>query len=228
MSSVLIIVGIVIVVAAAAVIYINIPKPSVPEGPTTLVTVRLHDTQEVDLSKVTMDDLPPSMLAMFGITNFALSGTVTINSFSARDVTIKLYNKDYGQWITVVEGYTVTDLTTSNDFSKEIPVGTYEKVSVYFGTIDLDMTHGMINVFVSGVYQGKPFTWGSTVPPGSQNYNGSIPVNKAFEALFGPMKIEDHKTVDVDIGRPFVLYPTSNQKWVLETKSSYSLEARVV
>ena len=181
------------------------------------VTVRLHDAQVIDLSQ--KEEEIASVVSKFGVTDFHISGTVTINSLSATDVTIKLLNKDTGEWITIIEGQTVTDLTTANDFTKDIPIGTYEKLSVHFGTLDLDMTHTEIGM--SGTYQGIPFNW--TVPAGSCNYSGSIPVNQTFEVSF-TVTVTESRVVDVDTGEPFFLsYDGTN--WTLTTKSSYTLQA---
>ena len=202
----------VVAVVAVVATYFLVPKPKL-----VTLTVRLHDAQVIDLSQ--HEEEIASLVSQYGITDFHISGTVTISSLSATDVTIKLLNKDTGEWITIIEGQTVTDLTTANDFAKGIPTGTYEKLSVHFGTLNLDMTHTEIGI--SGAYQGIPFSW--TVSAGSFDYSGSIPVNQTFEVSF-TVTITEDKIVDVDTGEPFFLsYDDAN--WALTTKSSYTLRA---
>lgn len=99
---------------------------------TTSATVKLHDAESIDLSTW------ENNISITGV-NVSVTGTVTVNAFSATNITVKLHNKDSGQWVTIVEDKNISDLTVVNELTKEISSGTYDKVSVYIGMIDIDI-----------------------------------------------------------------------------------------
>ncbi len=203
----------VVVVAGAAVYLLGGPKIQ-PTGGIAMnasATVKLHDAEVIDLAVWTenfMPDIP-------GLT-ISISGTATVNSFSASNVTVKLHNKTTDQWITIVDGQTITDMTVANDLVKEISAGTYDKVSVYIGTITIDVTVSDIVVsgYVDPTYFGAPagtptVNIGMTVP--GDNYTGSFGINKEFVLNFlSEVEVTEgeNQVFDADTNSPFNPSPT--------------------
>lgn len=176
-------------------------------------TVKLHDAQIIDIAQVASEYLPN----IPGVSVTA-SGTITINSFSVTDVTVKLHNSTTGEWITVVENLDITDMTTINNLTEEIASGTYDKVSVHIGTITIDMSwtplvfsytidYGQMQIpqeLLPYIQAYLPSTGGYTVPAGS--FNTSVTLNQTFEISFSSV-IEvtegENQVFDVDTGAPF-------------------------
>ena len=109
-----VIVFVVVLALAGAGAYLLFIKPAAKE---VSVTVRLHDAETIDLSQLAQEYMPE---LPFGI-SVSVSGTVTINSFSATNVTVRLHNKDTGEWATIVENQIVTDLTVETISSRTFP-----------------------------------------------------------------------------------------------------------
>lgn len=125
------IVLVVAILAAGAIAY-TLTRPAGPGG-TTLnasATVKLHDTQTVDLGGWADNYMPK----LPGVT-VDVSGKVTVNKFEASNVTVKLHNKDTGEWVTIIENETINDLTRVNELHKEISSGVYDAVKICVGTI---------------------------------------------------------------------------------------------
>jgi len=160
-------------------------------------TVMLHDAETIDLSEYE-DSITPYLPAGASID---ISGTFTVNLFSATNVAVKLHNRTADEWITIVEGHTVTDMTESNDFAADISSGTYDKVSLYVGTITLDVSWSEITINLANSL-GAPED-SVTAPAGS--YSGSVTLDQEFEI---PLATEvvvaegEHQVFDVDTGAP--------------------------
>ena len=187
----------VVVIAAAgvsAVVLLNRGGPAM----NATATVRLHDAEVINLSDYEnsiTSYLPPDA-------SLDVSGTFTVNTFSVTNVTVRLHNKTAGEWITIVEGQTIADMTTSNDLVAAISSGTYDRVSLYMGTMILDVSWSEITLSFTNV-PGTPDNI-FTLPPGS--YSESVTINKTIELSFATevVVIEgENKVFDVDVGAPF-------------------------
>ena len=161
-------------------------------------TVRVHDAETINLSdyeNIIMSYLPAGA-------SMDVSGTFTMNSFSVTNVTVRLHNKTADEWITIVEGQTIADMTTSNDLVAAISSGTYDRVSLYMGTMILDVSWSEITLSFTNV-PGIPDS-SFTVHAGS--YSDPVTVNKTIELSFATevVVIEgEHKVFEVDTGAPF-------------------------
>ena len=161
-------------------------------------TVRLHDAETVNLSDYE-NRITPYLPAGASIN---VSGTFTVNSFSVTNVTVKLHNKTADEWITVVEGQTIADMTQNNDLVVAISSGTYDKVSLYMGTMTLDVSWSEITFNATNI-PNVPDN-GFTAPAGS--YSGLVTSNQAFELSFATEVVVTEGTnqvFDVDVGAPF-------------------------
>ena len=142
-------------------------------------------------------------------------GTVTVNSFSATNITVKLHHKDNDEWITIIENQTITDLTIANDLVEEISSGTYDKVSVYIGTVSVGVSWS--DIVISYTIDLSPyggvgtFSENYTQPAGS--FNQSITINQEFVIDLEPDVIVDageNQVFDVDTGAPFDIDSTGS------------------
>ena len=187
-----VLVVVIVVAGASAVMLLKLGGPV----RNAMATVRLHDAETINLSDYENSItrfLPPG--ASIGI-----SGTLTVNTFSATNITVKLHNKTTDEWITIVEDQTIADMTTANDFSAPISAGTYDKVSVYLGTIIADVSWTEITVNFINV-PNAPDTF--TAPAGG--FDNSFAINYEFVISFGTEVVVtegEHKVFDVDIGPP--------------------------
>ena len=190
---------VVVIVAAGASAVVLLKRG----GPVrnAMATVRLHDAETINLSdyenRIT-PYLPPGA-------SVDISGTFTVNLFSATNVAVKLHNKTADEWITIVEGQTITDMTTANDFSAAISAGTYDKVSLYIGTITLDVS--WTEITIKFTIPGAPDNI-ITAPAGS--YSGSDTLNQTFEIPFATEVVVaegEHQVFDVDTGAPLSINP---------------------
>lgn len=162
-------------------------------------TVKLHDATTIDLSKQAENYIQSDMSGV----DINVSGTVTVNSFSATNVELKLHNQDSDNWTTIVNEENITDLTTVNEFSKEISSGTYDKVSVYIGTITVDIQWTEIKINGSG-FGTENIVY--TVP--SDNFYESATIKEEFTINLSTgvsVTSGENKTFDIDTGAPFNL-----------------------
>lgn len=199
----------VVLVAAGVTAYLLIGPPKVVGKPAT-ATVKLHDAYTINIAEwheKYAPDIP-------GV-DISISGTVTVNSFSATNVTVKLHNKDTGEWITIVEGQTITDMTVVNDLVKEITSGTYDKVSVYIGTITIDITQsdivvtGTVDPTKFGAPAGTPTISISETIPG-QKFSQLVTINQEFVISLTPeveVTAGENQVFDVDTNAPFDFDP---------------------
>jgi len=160
-------------------------------------TVRLHDVEIIDLSDYE-NRITPYLPAGASID---VSGTFTVNLFSVTDVTVKLHNRTADEWITIVEGQTVTDMAQSNDFSASISSGTYDKVSLHMGAMTLDVSWTEVTFDPTNV-PGVPDDI-IIMPAGS--YSGSVTISQTVELTLATEVVVtegEHKVFDVDTGAP--------------------------
>lgn len=193
----IVLVVVIVAAGASAVVLLKRGGPAM----NATATVRLHDAETINLSDYE-NRITPYLPTGASID---ISGTFTVNLFSATNVAVKLHNKTADEWITIVEGQTITDMTENNDFVAAISSGTYDKVSLYVGTITLDVswTEIMINLTIPGAPDNI-----ITAPAGS--YSGSVTLNEEFEI---PLATEvvvtegEHQVFDVDTGAPLSIDP---------------------
>lgn len=196
------IVLVVVIVAAGASAVVLLQRGGPARNATA--TVRLHDAEIINISdhENRINDLVHSMVSPDA--SIDISGTLTINSFSATNVTVKLHNKTADEWITVVEGQNITDMTTANEFSTAISAGTYDKVLVYIGTVTLDVSGTEITVNFINFPEGMaPTPPTGTLPAGG--YSGSVDINVEFEISFATEVVVaegENQVFDVDTGPP--------------------------
>ena len=162
-------------------------------------TVRLHDAYTVNLSDYE-NSITSALQSYIPGASIDVSGTFTVNSFSVTNVTVKLHNKTANEWITIVEGQTITDMTENNDFVATISSGTYDKVSLYVGTIALDVswTEITFNLTIPGAPDNI-----ITAPAGS--YSGSVTINQTVELTLATEVVVtdgENQVFDVDTGAP--------------------------
>jgi len=188
----IVLVAVIAAAGASAVVLLKLGGPAM----NATATVRLHDAEIIDLSDYE-NRITPYLPAGASID---VSGMFTVNLFSVTDVTVKLHNKTADEWITIVEGQTITDMTESNDFSASISSGTYDKVSLHMGAMTLDVS--WTEVTLSFTIPGAPENT-VTAPAGS--YSGSATINQTVELSFATEVVVtegEHKVFDVDTGAP--------------------------
>ncbi len=159
-------------------------------------TVMLHDATTIDLSKRAENYLPDSV-STFDIN---VEGTVTVNTFSATNVTLKLHNQGSDNWITIVNEEDITDLTTVNEFTKEIYSGTYDKMSLYIDKITVDIEWTQIKV------TSETMDIDETVPSGE--IDEEFTIGNEFTMNFSTgvvVSSGDNRVFDADTGAPFSL-----------------------
>ena len=189
----IVLVVVIVAAGASAFVLLKLGGPAM----NATATVRLHDAETIDLSDYE-NRITPYLPAG---ASFNVSGMFTVNLFSVTDVAVKLHNKTADEWITIVEGQTVTDMTESNDFSAAISSGTYDKVSLHMGTMTLDVSWTEVTFNFTNI-PGVPDNI-ITMPAGS--YSGSVTPNQTVEI---PLATEvvvtegEHKVFDVDTGAP--------------------------
>lgn len=210
----IVLVVVIVAAGASAVMWLQRGEPV----RNATATVRLHDATIVNLSDYENSIaayLPPGA-------SIDVSGTFTINSFSVTNVTVRLHNKTASEWITVVEGWTIADMTQNNDLVAAISSGTYDKVSLFIGTITIDVSWSEITFNAVNV-PNVPDN-GVTVPIGS--YSGSVAPNQALELSFATEVVVTegaNQIFDVDVGAPFsplgILYLLAMEETNLENAS---------
>jgi len=183
-----------VIVAAGASAVVLLKRGGLAMNATA--TVRLHDAEIINLSDYE-NRITPYLPAG---ASFDVSGMFTVNLFSVTNVAVKLHNKTADEWITIVEGQTITDMTESNDFSAPISSGTYDKVSLHMGamTLDVSWTEVTINFTIPGAPENTV-----TAPAGS--YSGSATLSQTVEIPFATEVVVtegEHQVFDVDIGAP--------------------------
>ena len=200
-------------------------------------TVKLHDAETIDLAQVASDYMPD----IPGV-EITVSGTVTINSFSVTDVTVKLHNSTTGEWITIVEDLDITDMIQVNELENQVSSGTYDKVSVHVGTVSVDMswTEIVINYTLDYTQMGIPAeyvpymeaygfpsTGSYTLPAGS--FNTQVTLNQTFEISF-TQDVEvtegEDQVFDVDTGAPMDFGSGFGQdmSWDMGENMSYDMQ----
>lgn len=176
-------------------------------------TVKLHDARVINIADWADQHLPD----IPGLT-ITITGTVTINSFSATNVTVKLHNQNTDEWITIIEGQTITDLTTGENLTREISSGTYDKVSIYIGTVSANVDISDIVVTVVGTIDPTQYGAPAGTPSinidntmtvmQAQNINQQFAVNKEFVLNLSPVILVtegENQVFDVDTNAPFDL-----------------------
>lgn len=166
-------------------------------------TVRLHDAETIDIAEWAEDYMPD----MPGV-SITVSGTVTVNSFSATNVTVKLHNKDTGEWITIIENQTITDLIVGDNFVEEISSGTYDKVSIYIGTItvSVEWTDIVISYTVDLSQYGFSGTFSGEYNQPAGSFSQSVTINQEFVINLEPevtVDVGKNQVFDVDTNCPF-------------------------
>jgi len=172
----------------------------------TNATVRLHDAETIDLSKEAENYMPSSMSGV----DINVSGTVTVNNFSATNVTVKLHNQDSDQWTTLVNEDEITDLTKVNEYEKEISPGTYDKISWYIDniTVDIQWTEIDINATVDFSEFGGSGTEEFNQSIDNGKIEQSVAIKKEFTENFSKgisITSEENQIFDVETGAPFNL-----------------------
>jgi len=190
--------GILIIVVVAALVV------TWPQGTGhTSATLRLHDAQTID-----MTDWAQRYMSEIAGATVTVEGTVTVNSFSATDVTLRLHNKSTGQWENIVENRDVTDMMVNNDMTKEITTGTYDEVSLYIGTVSLDIS--WTDILVGGTIDLSDYGYDETFDinyiENAGHFSDSVAVNQEFTLDLSPnvvATVGENQYFDVDAGAPF-------------------------
>lgn len=209
-----IVVAVVVVIAVAgAGVFLLLRGREPSAGGKATATVKLHDAQTIDLATAVSEYLPD----ISGV-DITVAGTVTINSFSVTDVTVKLHNSTSGEWVIIAENQTITDMTAINTLAGEISAGVYDKVSVHIGmiTIDIAWTEIVINYTLDYTQLGVPeelLPYIQTYLPSSGSYalsaggfNGSVTLNQTFDITFThavDVTAGENQVFDIDTGAPF-------------------------